>query len=208
MFQKIFNPDNALMITLAQIGDCVFLSLFWVLCCFPVLTIGASTTAMYDAVVHTFRMGDKYSWHRFLKTFRGHLRPALAPTAVFLPVFALWGWGMIQIWNRAVWGQISWMAFSAGAFVGVLVLGILSVMFPLLSRFETTFAALMKNTVLLGLANAPRTLLLGFVNAAVVILCVRFVIPLFFLPALAALIGTLFLEPMFRPYMPKEDSEE
>ena len=27
-------------------------------------------------------------------------------------------------------------------------------------------------------------------------------------PALAALIGTLFLEPMFRPYMPKEDSEE
>lgn len=208
MFQKIFNPDNALMITFAQIGDCVFLSLFWVLCCFPVLTMGAATTAMYDAVVHTFLRGDKYSWHRFLKTFRRHLRPALAPTAVFLPVFALWGWGMIQIWNRAVWGQISWMAFSAGAFVGVLVLGILSVMFPLLSRFETTFAALMKNTVLLGLANAPRTLLLGFVNAAVVILCVRFVIPLFFLPALAALIGTLFLEPMFRPYMSKEDSEE
>ena len=32
MFQKIFNPDNALMITMAQISDCIFLSLFWLLC--------------------------------------------------------------------------------------------------------------------------------------------------------------------------------
>lgn len=207
MFQKIFNPDNALMITFAQIGDCVFLSLFWVLCCFPVLTIGAATTAMYDSVVHTFRMGDKYSWHRFLKTFRSHLRPALAPTVAFLPLFALWGWAMIQLWNAAVWEQISWTAFSAGAFVGVLVMGILSVLFPLLSRFETDFPTLLKNTLLLSLANLPRTLALGFLNTAAVILCLRFVIPLFFLPALTALIGTLFLEPMFRPYMPNDDSE-
>ena len=207
MFQKIFNPDNALMITFAQIGDCVFLSLFWVLCCFPVLTMGAATTAMYDAVVHTFLRGDKYSWHRFLKTFRVHLRPALAPTAVFLPVFALWGWGMIQIWNRAVWGQISWMAFSVGAFVGVLVLGILSVMFPLLSRFETGTAQLFSNTVRLGLAHLPRTLALAMVNAVTIFLCVRYVFPLFFLPALASLICTLFLEPMFKPFMPEENEE-
>jgi hypothetical protein len=31
------------------------------------------------------------------------------------------------------------------------------------------------------------------------------VVPLSFLPALAALIGSLFIEPMFRPYMPKEE---
>ena len=207
MFQKIFNPDNALMITLAQIGDCMFLSLFWVLCCFPVVTAGAATAALYDATAHTFRRGDKYSWHRFIRTFRAHLKPAFAPTLVFLPLFGLWGWGMIQIWNHAVWGNISWMLFSAGAFLGILVLGILSVMFPLLSRFETGFAQLMKNTVFLALANLPRTLALGFVNAAAVVLCVRFVVPLYFLPALAALVGTLFLEPMFRPYMPKEEEK-
>jgi hypothetical protein len=36
----------------------------------------------------------------------------------------------------------------------------------------------------------------------------RFVFPLFFLPALAALIGTLLLEPMFKPYMPQPAAEE
>ena len=114
---------------------------------------------------------------------------------------------MIRIWNHAVWGDISWMLFSAGGFALTLVLGVLGVIFPLLSRFETGFAQLMKNTLFLALANLPRTLALGFLNMAAVVLCVRFVVPLFFLPALAVLVGTLFLEPMFRPYMPKEEEK-
>ena len=93
------------------------------------------------------------------------------------------------------------MLFSAGALVGVLVLGILSVLFPMLSRFDNPLGALLKNTVFLALANLPRTLALGMLNAAAVFLCAQYVFPVFFLPALAALLGTLFLEPMFRPYL-------
>ena len=38
MFKRLFDPDNALMITMARITDCIFLSLFWLLGSFPVLT--------------------------------------------------------------------------------------------------------------------------------------------------------------------------
>ena len=100
------------------------------------------------------------------------------------------------------------MLFSAGAFLGVLVLGILSVLFPMVSRFENPLPALLKNTLFLGLANLPRTLALGLLNAVTVFLCIRFVFPLFFLPALSALIGSLFIEPMFKPYMPDQEAAE
>jgi len=90
--------------------------------------------------------------------------------------------------------------------VGVLVLGLLSILFPMLSRFEDSAVGLLKNTVLLAMANMPKTLALGFVNTVSLLLCVRFIFPLFFLPSLAALIGSLFVEPMFRPYMPKENA--
>ena len=50
------------------------------------------------------------------------------------------------------------MLFSAAGFLGVLALGILSLLFPLLSRFENTLGMLLKNTVLLGIAYLPRTL--------------------------------------------------
>ena len=100
------------------------------------------------------------------------------------------------------------MLFSGGAFVGVLILGILSLMFPVLSRFENSFAGLLKNTILLGLANLPRTLILGILNAVAALLCVRYIFPLFFLPSLAALLGSVLIEPMFKPYMPSEDAAE
>ena len=201
MFKNLFNPDNALMITMTQLTDCIFLSLFWLLGCFPVFTVGASSAALYDAVYHGLRKGDKHSWGRFLRSFKGNLGASVLPTVVYLAVFGLGAWGLIQVWNAAVYGQVSFGLFSAAAFAGVLVLGVLSVMFPLLSRFENSFGGLLRNTVLLALANLPRTLLLGMLNAVSMALCVKFIFPLFFLPALAALLSTLLLEPMFKPYM-------
>ena len=208
MFQRLFNPDNALMITMTQITDCIFLSLFWLLGCFPVVTAGASFAALYDAVFRCYREGDKHSWQRFFQVFRRNWKAGIAPTIVFLAAFALLVKGLIGVWNAAVYGQISWMLFSAAAFIGMLVLGILSVLFPMLSRFDNSTAALLKNTVLLALANLPRTLLLGMLNAGALLLCLRFIFPLFFLPGLAALISTLLIEPMFKPYMLQENAAE
>ena len=206
MFRNLFNPENALMITMTQITDCIFHSLFWLLGCFPVITIGASFAALYDGVYHCYRKGDKHSWGRFLKTFRRNWKSAIIPTVVMLLCASLLGKGLISLWNLAAVGRISMVLFSAAAFAGVLAVGIGSILFPLLSRFETGLIQLFRNTVLLGLANMPRTLLLGILNTMTIILCALYVFPLFFLPALSALLGTLFLEPMFKPYMQTEDA--
>ena len=204
MFRNLFRPDSPLMITMSQITDCIFLSMFWLLGCLPVVTVGASFAATYDAVYRGFRKGEKNSWQCFLRSFRRNWKDGIVPTVVFLAAICGIGAAMIGLWNNAVYGVISWGMFSAGAFVGVLALGVLSVLFPMLSRFENSAAMLLKNAVLVALANLPRTVGLGVVNAVSVFLCVRYVFPVFFLPALAALIGTLFIEPMFRPFLPED----
>lgn len=205
MARGIFHPDSALMITVNQITDCIFLSLFWLLGCIPVVTIGGSLAALYDSVYHGFRKGDKHTWQRFLYTFRNNWKAGLAPTVAFLAAVSALGRALIALWNSAVAGSISWMVFSGAAFTGVVILGVLSIMFPMLSRFENSFSGLLKNTFCLAMVNLPRTLGLGLLNAVTVFLCTFYVLPLFFLPALAALIGTLFIEPMFKPYMPSEE---
>ena len=207
MFRSLFRPDSALMITMSQISDCIFLSLFWLLCCFPVFTAGASTAAMYDAVYHAFRKGDKHSWGRFFRSFRRNLKSSLLTTIVFLIVSALLIKITVALWNNAVYGNISWALFAAGAFVVFVITGILGILFPMLSRFENSTAALWKNTVFLALAKLPFTLGIAAVNCTCMFLCVRYIFPLFFLPALGSLINTLFIEPMFKPYMPKEETQ-
>ena len=207
MARKFLNPDNALMITMTQITDCIFLSLFWLIGCIPVVTAGASFAALYDATFRGFRQGDKHCWNRFLRTFRANWKAGVLPTGVFLAVLYLLVKVLVSLWNSAAAGAVSWMVFSGAAFVGILVLGILSVLFPMLSRFENAFPVLLKNTVFLSLANLPRTLVLGILNAAAGLLCAFYILPLFFLPSLAALIGSLLIEPMFKPYIPSEDAE-
>ena len=201
MFKNLLRPDSPLMITVSQLTDCIFLSLFWILGCFPVVTIGASFAALYDATFRGFRKGEKNSWQRFYKTFRGSWKQGILPTILVGAGF--WGLlkGMIALWNMAAVGQMSMMVFSGCALVGVLGVGILSLVFPVLSRFENSLGGLLRNALLLALANMPRTLGLGLVNTVAGFLCLRFIVPMFFLPALAALIGSLFIEPMFKPFM-------
>lgn len=204
MFKQLLNPENSLMITMTQVTDCIFLSLFWLVCSFPVITVGASSAALYDAVYYGFRKGDKHPWTRFFRSFRSNLKGSFLPAAVYFAVLGAGGWAMIRLWNALAAGTVSGTVFSAGALLAMLVLGIISVIFPMLSRFENSTPVLLKNALLLALANLPRTLGLGVLNGLSIWLCARFVIPLFFLPALAALISTLCLEPMFKPYMPEE----
>lgn len=205
MFRNLFNPESQLMITMARITDLIFLSLFWLLCCFPVVTAGASFAALYDASYRAFRQNEKNTWQRFWAVLRRNWLVGILPTIVFCIAFAGLGKGVIALWNMAVAGSLSWTVFAAFAFVGVAAVGILSVLFPVLSRFENSLGGLLKNTVLLALANLPRTLALGMLNVAALFLCVRLIFPLFFLPAAAALISSWLLEPMFRPYMNSDD---
>ena len=208
MFRNLLKPDSALMITMTRITDCIFLSLFWLLCCIPVVTMGASFAALYDASYRSFRKNERNSWQRFFGVFRENWKAGIVPSVVFLAA----GWGLLKgtiaLWNLAVAGTMSWMLFAALAFVAVVLLGMLSILFPILSRFENSLGALLKNTVFLAMANLPRTAVLGAINAVTVFLCARLVVPLFFLPSLAALFGSFAIEPMFRPFMNDENAAE
>lgn len=201
MFRNLFNPDSNLMVTMSWITDCIFLSLFWMLGCLPVITFGGVSAALYDASFRGFRKGDKHCWSRFLKVFRENWKQGIVPGILYLAVFFGGCRGLIGVWNAAVYGEVSWMLFSAAAFAGVVVLGVLNVMMPMLSRFDNSLAGLLRNTVLVSMANLPGTLLVGMVSAAGVVLSAMLVFPVFFLPCLTALISSLFIEPMFRPYM-------
>ena len=204
----LFKPDSGLMIVMTQITDCIFLSMFFLMGCVPVVTTGASFAALYDAAYRGFRQGEKNSWQRFLQVFKTNWKAGILPTILFYGVLIGAGYGMIQLWNGVVVGKVGWMLFAGAAFAAVVLVGMLSLLFPILSRFENSLAGLVVNTVVLSLAHLPRTVVLGIVNTLAALLCVLYVLPAFVLPALAALIGSLLIEPIFKPYMRQEEAAE
>lgn len=49
---KNYNPDNPLMRIMDRVSDMIFLSVFWVIGCIPILTIGASTAILCSNEIH------------------------------------------------------------------------------------------------------------------------------------------------------------
>ena len=204
MFRNLIRPDSDLMLTMSWVTDCIFFSLFWLLGCFLIIPFGGASAALYDATFRTFRKHERHGWIRFFRVFRANWKAGILPSILYVILFFSGAWLMIQVWNAAVYEQISWMFFSAAAIIGLLFFGMLNVMFPMMSRFENNASALLRNTVLLSLANLPHTLAIGFVSAIGLLLSVRYIFPMFLCPCLCALISSLFLEPMFKPYMTQE----
>jgi len=203
MFRRLFEPDSDLMILMSWITDIIFLSLFWIAGSVLVLTAGASAAALYDAVFYGFRKRSKHSWGRFWRTWLKSLKASLVPTVLCVPLGIGIGWAGIQLWNGAV-TEGNWMLLAVGAVIGVVLLGMMSILFPMLSRFENSLGQLLGNTVRLSLAHLPRTVAVGLIQSVTVFACVRLVIPVFLLPALSSLLTTLFIEPMFKPYLPED----
>ena len=56
--------------------ECMLLSILWVVTSLPVITIGASTTALYYAVVKVIRNNEGYVWGEFWNGFRTNFKQA------------------------------------------------------------------------------------------------------------------------------------
>lgn len=69
-----------------RVGDLAVLSLMWFVGGIPVVTIGASNTAVYSAIHKVFSQKEGIAAAEYLKSFKGDFRQA---TLSFLPLGAL-----------------------------------------------------------------------------------------------------------------------
>lgn len=98
----IFDIDNPLMTGIAKIADCICASLLWIVFSLPVVTIGASSAALYTTVYKYLRRDHGHLWQTFWAAFRENLRRS---TLVWLIALALMAVLSIDVWvlhTRAV----------------------------------------------------------------------------------------------------------
>lgn len=86
-----FNWDNIVFQMLGKLVDCVWVSILWVICCIPVFTIGASTTALYYTVHKSIRGDRGYTTRTFFGAFRDNFKAATLPYLIWLAVMIVLG---------------------------------------------------------------------------------------------------------------------
>ena len=200
MVQRFFNSETGIWRFFSWVGDIVMLSLLWVLCSVPLVTMGAASTALYDAVVHVIRRKDDSVFSRFFGTFRRELKTACLSTL-------LWGAlaGLIVFLYRGLAGSApDGQVVTAWSVLFLLLLYLLLCVvcwvFPILSRFTFGFADLNRTAVRLALGNILRSASMALLVGLGIAAFSRNFYFVFFVPGLIAWLSSYLIEPVFEKY--------
>lgn len=206
---SLFNQERLLWRWLANLADVMVLSALWFATSLPFITLGASTTALYDAVSHCLRKGESGPWRRFFRTFLAELVTSGIVTVVFGLLLVLLYQGLGLLWRAQVAGVSGAPVMLAVYGVALLIpTGMFLWMWPLLSRFTFTPLALVKTALQFTLAHLPETVVLVVVTLFSALVTAWLLLPMLFLPCLTALMWTLPVERAFRRFMPEEEPED
>lgn len=86
----IFNYDNPVWIFLGRIWDMIYLTLLWSVCSLPILTAGASTTALFTVALRLVRGHEAEGVTRgFFKAFKENFKQSTLIWLIVLIVGAL-----------------------------------------------------------------------------------------------------------------------
>ena len=203
---KSVTTDNPIMNFLTIVCDIVILHFLWLLTSLPVLTIGASTTALYYTTMKCIRNGQGGVVKMFFKSFKENFKQAtgigiLALVAGFICIF-----DMYYAINRNLKGMM--IIFTI---MSLVYLFTVLYVFPLQAQFENTVKATIKNAFLMSIKNLPWTLLLTAITAAIIVLSYFFPaflgIMLICVAGLHAYFCSLIFVHIFKEYMPEEEDK-
>lgn len=214
MLQGFFNYDNPIWRFVGRLGDMIVLNILWIICSIPVVTIGASTTALYYCTLKIVRNEDYGDIKMFFKSFRLNFKQA---TIIWIPMLLI---GCLLVFDFRFFGvvmadtgvvRIIFQAVTIAMMV--LWLFIYLYVWPVLSRFDNTIKNTVTNAAYMSIRYLGSTLAMiisDVIVVAIAYMCLYFMgwitafIVLMGYPLLAWINSTM-LDHIFEQYMPKED---
>lgn len=188
--------ESRLRAVLTALIDIIWAGLLWLVCSLPVITFGASTTALYYAVVKCIRHERGRLTGSFFRAFRDNFRQA---TLLWLLVLAYLLIGLGDAWALGLMGEEQGgVLYDISRLFFVPPVLLFPWLFSFLSRFQNTVGGTLRYAFYLAMRNLGATLLLVAEMAVFAAICwlLPQILPL--LPGAFCLLMSLSIEPVFR----------
>ncbi len=175
--KNLLSPEGPLMAFFTKLAQTAWLNLLWLVGSLPLLTLGASTTALYTVTLKMAADEEGNITSQFFKAYKENLKEATKVWALLLAgglVLALDGYVLYHLrYENAFWTLLF-------AVLLVMVLGyvlILLYVFPLMARFENTPLAQIRNALFIALRFLLCSAALLGIHFAMLLVIVRFFTP-------------------------------
>lgn len=161
---KFFSLDSPLMQALGKVADLMWLNVLTLICCLPIVTIGASLTAMNYMALKIVRNEECYITRGFFKSFRENFKQATLIWLILLVMIVILAADFMIMYGNADsgFGRVVWGVIAAAS---LMVAFTMMFVFPVLAKFENTVFKTLKNSFMMSLMKFPRTIVMLVVYA-------------------------------------------
>lgn len=196
--KNLFNLDGPVLQFINKIVYSVYLNILWFICCIPVVTVGASTTALFYVSLKLSKNEEGNVTKAFFRSFRENFRQSTLIWLIMLVlgiILGVDGYILYHMRFENVFWTLCTAVFCVAAAAYAVVL---MYIFPLLARFDNTIGAMFKNALFIGIRFLFCTALMAAVYFMMVLVVVRFFTPaVIFGEGLCALVCSYLLSNIF-----------
>ncbi len=139
-----FNYDNVVIRFLNKLTDLMILNILFLVCSIPIVTIGASLTAMYSVNLKSVRYGDGYVAKRFFEAFKKNFKQATLAWLVFLLAGILLFFD-IRFWQQMDPGTYGRVMIAVSYAIAAVLFVIGTWVFPVIAKMEDRLFIQFKN---------------------------------------------------------------
>ncbi len=211
---SLFNMDSPIMRFLSRVCDIMILNILCIVFCIPIITAGASVTAMYTVTLKMVRGEEAYIFKGFLKAFKENFKQS---TIIWLIMAAVGIFIYIDYRSTAFLpGNMSTVFQILIGALAIIYFMILVYIFPYTARFINNIKNIFKNSLLIAILNLPWTILLmgiplglGFITFSTAsTLIYGSMLWLFFGFAGVAYVCSIVLRKVFEKYEPHDNEDD
>lgn len=166
---NLFHYENPFIQFLVRVGDLMILNALFILCSLPVVTLGASLTALHRVTQNMLFEQEEPLLKAFFRAFRQNFRQSTLAWLVELVVIVSLVCDVLLVMAYFDGGLAKAM-YILVAVLAILVAGVFSYLMPLIARYENGMRQQVNNAVVLAIIKLPKTVLLTLLNLLPVIL--------------------------------------
>lgn len=204
---RIFDLDNPFFRFVSKLVDAVFLNLLWLIFSIPIITIGASTTAMYSVTLKMARDREGYIFQGFWKAFKENFKQSTLIWLFMLVVGIVLGVDIHYFQTSTA--EYSNIGFIVMVAISSIVICTAVYIFPLQAQFANSIKHTIKNAFIMCVRHLPWTLLLVCIYAVTAFcLYVAAVLVSVFIFGIVAFITSYIYNKIFICYIPDEMKNE
>lgn len=154
----IFDVDGPLMRFLGKVADLMWLNVLTMICCIPIVTIGASVTALHYMCLKIVRDEESYITKAYFKSFKENFRQSTIMWLMMLAVAAFLGMDFYIIMETGV--EFPYVFKLIILAIAVMVAFTAVMVFPVQAKFANPIKYTIKNAFALSVLQFPKTFLM------------------------------------------------